>query len=222
MSRKQAQIGITGGIATGKSTVTQYLEHRYGLPVFDADSYAREAVKPESPIFERIVQRYGESIELPEGGLNRQQLGEIVFNNPVERQWLEEQIHPYVLDRLYTILNQSSPQDTLVFSIPLLFEAQMTDLVEEIWVIYCSEEQQIERLMNRNHLTFEQAQMRINSQMPLAEKVQRGDRLLDNSSTESELFQQVDRLLQHSGQLRSGISGDRQFSVTLKRSNSRI
>lgn len=196
MSQKQAQIGITGGIATGKSTVTGYLEQRYGLPVFDADRYAREAVQPKSPIFQRIVQRYGKTIELPEGGLNRQQLGEIVFSNPVERQWLEEQIHPYVRDRLYHDLNQSSPQDTLVFSIPLLFEAQMTDLVEEIWVVYCSEAQQIERLMRRNHLTLEQAQMRINSQMPLAEKCQRGDRLLDNSSTESELFQQIDRILQ--------------------------
>ncbi|MDB9517750.1 dephospho-CoA kinase [Roseofilum reptotaenium CS-1145] len=196
MSQKQAQIGITGGIATGKSTVTGYLEQRYGLPVFDADRYAREAVQPKSPIFQRIVQRYGKTIELPGGGLNRQQLGEIVFSNPVERQWLEEQIHPYVRDRLYHDLNQSSPQDTLVFSIPLLFEAQMTDLVEEIWVVYCSEAQQIERLMRRNHLTLEQAQMRINSQMPLAEKCQRGDRLLDNSSTESELFQQIDRILQ--------------------------
>ncbi|MBP0027998.1 dephospho-CoA kinase [Roseofilum sp. Guam] len=196
MSQKQAQIGITGGIATGKSTVTGYLEQRYGLPVFDADRYAREAVQPKSPIFQRIVQRYGKTIELPEGGLNRQQLGEIVFSNPVERQWLEEKIHPYVRDRLYHDLNQSSPQDTLVFSIPLLFEAQMTDLVEEIWVVYCSEAQQIERLMRRNHLTLEQAQMRINSQMPLPEKCQRGDRLLDNSSTESELFQQIDRILQ--------------------------
>lgn len=196
MSQKQAQIGITGGIATGKSTVTGYLEQRYGLPVFDADRYAREAVQPKSPIFQRIVQRYGKTIELPEGGLNRQQLGAIVFSNPVERQWLEEQIHPYVRDRLYHDLNQSSPQNTLVFSIPLLFEAQMTDLVEEIWVVYCSEAQQIERLMRRNHLTLEQAQMRINSQMPLAEKCQRGDRLLDNSSTESELFQQIDRILQ--------------------------
>ncbi|MDJ1178087.1 dephospho-CoA kinase [Roseofilum sp. BLCC_M91] len=195
MSRKQAQIGITGGIATGKSTVTGYLEERYGLPVFDADSYAREAVKPESPLFERIVQRYGESIQLPEGGLNRQELGEIVFKNPVERQWLEEQIHPYVRDRLQTILNQSSPQDTLVFSIPLLFEAQMSDLVAEIWVVYCSEEQQIERLMGRNHLTFEQAQIRINSQMPLAEKCRLGDRLLNNTSTPSQLFVQIDRIL---------------------------
>ncbi|HBR00949.1 MAG TPA: dephospho-CoA kinase [Cyanobacteria bacterium UBA11691] len=196
MSQKQAQIGITGGIATGKSTVTRYLEQHYGLPVFDADRYAREAVQPKSPVFQRIVQRYGKTIELPEGGLNRQQLGEIVFSNPVERQWLEEQIHPYVRDRLYYDLNQSSPQDTLVFSIPLLFEAQMTDLVEEIWVVYCSEAQQRERLMRRNHLTLEQAQIRINSQMPLAEKCQRGDRLLDNSSTESELFQQIDRILQ--------------------------
>jgi len=195
VSRKQAQIGITGGIATGKSTVTAYLEKQCGLPVFDADVYAREAVQPESPIFQRIVQRYGKSIQLPTGGLNRQQLGEIVFNNSTERQWLEGQIHPYVLNRFYTVLNQSSPQDTLVFSIPLLFEAQMTDLVEEIWVVYCSEEQQIERLMRRNHLTLDEAQMRINSQMPLDEKVRRGDRLLDNSSTESELFRQVDGLL---------------------------
>lgn len=196
--RTRAEIGITGGIASGKSTASEYLQKHYGFIVCDADVYAREAIQPNSIIWQMIIERYGNQVSLPDRQLNRQQLGEIVFKNPVERQWLEEQIHPYVRDRLLNALNHSSSQDTIVFSIPLLFEAQMSDLVAEIWVVYCSEEQQIERLMRRNHLTLEQAQMRIDSQMPLAQKCRLGDRLLDNSTTESELFQQIDRILQSS------------------------
>ncbi len=195
MSQKQARLGITGGIASGKTTVTGYLETHYGYPIFDADVYAREAVEPGSEIFERIVQRYGQGIQLQEGSLDRQRLGEIIFDHQEEREWLEQQIHPYVRDRFQTILDQSSPQDTLIFSIPLLFEAQMTDLVQNIWVVWCTPKQQLQRLQQRNSLTLPQAQARLNSQLPLLEKCQKGDRILDNSSTPAALFAQIDNIL---------------------------
>lgn len=188
-------IGLTGGIATGKSTVAEYLAITYQLPVFDADIYAREAVEPDSPIFTAIVQRYGVRILEEDGSLNRQQLGKIVFSDPQERQWLEQQIHPYARSR-FEVQRHTYPATILVFVIPLLLEAKMTDLVTQIWVVTCSTAQQQQRLSQRNHLSVEQAQNRINAQMPLAEKEKQADIVLDNSTTQEALFIQVDQAMQ--------------------------
>ncbi|MGH8000774.1 MAG: dephospho-CoA kinase, partial [Brasilonema sp.] len=184
-------IGLTGGIATGKTTVANYLASAYNLPILDADIYAREAVSVGSLILQEIAQRYGEQILLTDGNLNRQKLGEIIFNKQEERIWVEQLIHPYVGDRFLKEIALSSAQ-TLVLVVPLLFEAGMTDLVTEIWVVSCSEQQQLQRLMQRNHLTLEQAEARIKSQLSIAEKVARADVVLDNSSTLEVLLKQVD------------------------------
>ncbi|MGB3655457.1 MAG: dephospho-CoA kinase [Rivularia sp. (in: cyanobacteria)] len=184
-------IGLTGGIATGKTTVANYLANAYNLPILDADIYAREAVAADSPLLEQIVKRHGEKILLADGSLNREKLGEIVFNNQQERLWIDSLIHPYVSDRLSLGIKDISAK-TLISVVPLLFEAGMTDLVTEIWVVSCSEKQQLERLMQRNQLTLEQAQVRINSQMPLSKKKKKADIVLDNSSNVDELLKQVD------------------------------
>jgi dephospho-CoA kinase len=184
-------IGLTGGIATGKTTVAKYLAETYKLPILDADIYARDAVAVGSPILNAIAQRYGDDILLSNGELNRQKLGEIVFKNQTERLWIESLIHPYVRGKFNQEI-ANTPAETLVLVIPLLFEAGITDVVTEIWVVSCSESQQLERLMQRNNLTLEQAQARINSQMPLAEKVTRADVVLDNSQTLEKLLSQID------------------------------
>ena len=195
-------IGLTGGIGTGKTTVSNYLTHHYQLPVLDADIYAREAVQLGSPVLGEIYKRYGTDVQQPDGTLNRKRLGEIVFNHPLERQWLEQQIHPYVRDRFQSALD-TLVASTVVLVVPLLFEANMTDLITEIWVVSCSPEQQLERILKRdrekfpidNPLSLEQAQARINSQLPLQEKVSRADVVLDNSSTPEALLKQVDLAL---------------------------
>lgn len=196
-------IGLTGGIATGKTAISNYLADTYKFPILDADIYAREAVNPGSPILNSIVERYGVLILLPDGNLNRSELGNIIFCNASERQWLEQQIHPYVRRRFVeatqiciAALSQVS-QNTLTFVlvVPLLFEAQMTDLCTEIWVVYCSPEVQLERLMQRDGLSCDRASARINAQMPIAQKCQKADVVLDNSSTLDSLFLQVDALL---------------------------
>ncbi len=184
-------IGLTGGIATGKTTVSHYLATAYQLPVLDADVYAREAVQPGSSVLKAIVERYSSDILLPDGTLNRQKLGQIVFSSTDERRWLEQQIHPYVRDRLISAINEL-PLQTVVLVIPLLFEAGMTDLVTQIWVVRCSQQQQQERLMQRDHLSREAAQARINSQMPIEDKAARADVVLNNSSTSEALLKQVD------------------------------
>jgi dephospho-CoA kinase len=229
-------IGLTGGIATGKTAISNYLADACGFPILDADIYAREAVHPGSPILESIVERYGAGILLPDGNLNRAELGNIIFCNALDRQWLEQQIHPYVRRRLVeetqSCIAALSPvsqgtQDlgtktqetgffhrdqklersivekkpgfctgadtlTLVLVVPLLFEANMTDLCTEIWVVYCSPEVQLERLMQRDGLSYDRANARINAQLSLAQKCQQADVVLDNSSTLDSLFLQVD------------------------------
>lgn len=187
-------IGLTGGIGTGKTTVSNYLARHHQLPVLDADIYAREAVQEGSPILDRIFEHYGVTVRLPDDTLNRKRLGEIIFSYPDEKQWLEEQIHPYVRDRFQSQL-ATLVAPSVVLVVPLLFEANMTDLVTEIWVVSCSSEEQLRRIMERDRLSLEQTQSRINSQLPLQEKIARADVVLDNSSTPEALLEQVDSAL---------------------------
>ena len=188
----QRLIGLTGGIATGKTTVSNYLRDRYGFPILDADIYAKEAVEVDSPIFQEIVKHYGSEIQLENRALNRTKLGDIIFNNTDEKVWLEAQIHPYVRKRFQEVIDSLDNQ-IIVLSIPLLIEANLTHLVSEIWVVYCDVEQQIQRLHQRNKLTEEQAIARIKNQLPLAEKIIRADVVLDNSGSLEYLYQQIDQ-----------------------------
>ncbi|MFM7407410.1 MAG: dephospho-CoA kinase [Cuspidothrix sp.] len=186
-------IGLTGGIATGKSTVANYLATAYNLPILDADIYARDAVSVGSPILSQIAAKYGQDMILDDGNLNRSKLGEIIFNSPQERYWVESLIHPYVRNCFDQAIKESSA-NTLILVIPLLFEANLESLVNQIWVVSCSLQQQQARLITRNNLTLEQAMVRINSQLPMAEKIARADVVLDNSSTLESLLKQVDKL----------------------------
>ena len=190
-------IGLTGGIGTGKTTVSDYLANHYNLPVLDADIYAREAVQPGSEVLEEIQERYGLGILLPDGKLDRLRLGQIVFSSASERLWLEQRIHPYVRDRITAQLDTLDPQKypTVVLVVPLLFEARMTDLVTEIWVVACDQTQQVDRVKSRDGLPLEQIQSRINSQMSIEKKLAQANVFLDNSSTPEALLKQVDEAI---------------------------
>jgi dephospho-CoA kinase len=203
--RPQRRIGLTGGIATGKTTVANHLAAR--LPILDADRYAHEAVAPGSPALAQIVDRYGPQMLLPDDGaagssfeetsalpqLDRRRLGDVVFGDPAERQWLEQQIHPIVAQRFDQALAELADAPVVLLVIPLLFEAQLTHRVSEIWVVTCSPQEQLDRLMARNHWTQDQAQVRIAAQMPLSEKSARADVVLINSGNRASLLDQVDR-----------------------------
>jgi dephospho-CoA kinase len=188
-------IGLTGGIGMGKTTVSNHLSEVHNLPVLDADLLAREAVAVGSPVLATIADRYGTGILHADGSLNRSRLGEIVFSSIPERLWLEQQTHPYVRDRLVSGMAELAQQPTIVLVIPLLFEARMTDLITESWVVHCSIASQLKRLMQRDSLSLEQAQARINSQMAIQKKLAHADRVLDNSSSLASLLEQVDRFL---------------------------
>lgn len=188
----QRVIGLTGGIATGKSSVAKHLSAFYQLPILDADIYAREAITTE--FLEILETRYGSKILQSDRTLDRSQLANIVFSNLQEKIWLEQQIHPYVRKRL-EIKAQSHFPHPVVMVIPLLFEAKMQDLVTETWVVACSIEQELERLMIRDALTLEVAQLRIDQQMPITQKLAIADFKLDNSGTILDLHKQVDLLM---------------------------
>ncbi len=188
-------IGLTGGIATGKSTASEYLASRHGLPVLDADVYARQAVEKGSEILDAIARRYSSDILLPSGQLDRQKLGDIIFQDQGEKDWLEQQIHPFVRAQFAKTTAASPLNQTLVYSIPLLFEANLTHLVTEIWVVYCKPEQQKQRLMSRSHLSEDAAVARINSQLDLEQKCRKADYVIDNVSTPGKMFAKIDGLI---------------------------
>lgn len=188
-------IGLTGGIATGKSTATDYIAQKHQLPVLDADVYSRLAVAKGSEILAAIALRYGPAILMPDGTLNRSQLGQIIFSKTAEKSWIEQQIHPFVRTQFRETTASFPPDQTLVYSIPLLFEASLTHLVTETWVITCHPAQQKQRLMRRNQLSNKDAQLRIDAQMSLAEKCKLADHILDNTGSSERLFAQIDALL---------------------------
>ena len=175
---QQRIIGLTGGIATGKTTVSDYLHLTYGLPILDADIYARQALTGDR--LQQLRDRYGDQIFDPLGNLDRAQLGAIVFADAAERLWLESLIHPYVKETLIDEAQKLAPA-TVVMVIPLLFEAGMQNLVTEIWAIACDPKLQLKRLMQRNHLTKSEALQRINSQKPQVEKLVLADVIIVNN-----------------------------------------
>ncbi|MCY7333457.1 MAG: dephospho-CoA kinase [Pseudanabaena sp. CAN_BIN31] len=192
---KQRIIGITGGIATGKTTVSDYLHHSYGLPILDADLYAREALTGDRLL--KVKDRYGKIILDEQGNLDRRKLGAIVFESASDRQWLEALIHPYVQECLIAEADRRSPS-TVVMVIPLLFEAKMQNLVTEIWAIVCDPQQQLQRLIERNHLSKSEALQRISSQMSQSEKAELADVVITNLDNTEQLFLQVDNAMANS------------------------
>jgi len=174
----QRRIGLTGGIASGKSTVGRLLEDR-GWPVLDADCFARDALAPNSACAFAVAERYGVVVG-DASALNRAELGRIVFNNPVERRWLEKLVHPLVKQRFEQELQHLQTAPVVVLMIPLLFEAGLETLCSEVWLVYCEPEQQLERLMNRNKLSKTEALARLNAQWPLDTKKALADVVIDN------------------------------------------
>ncbi len=195
----QRRIGLTGGIASGKSSVGKYLKDIKGLPTIDADIYAREALEPGTITTQEIVKRYGKSILdknlTNQISINRSTLSQIIFKDKKERLWLEQLIHPLVIKQLQLALDSEENIPTYVLIIPLLFEAKLTRLCSEIWVVSCTPEQQLKRLLARNPLTLEEAKARIRAQWDIGYKAKLADVVIDNTGSHQSWIEQVNSLL---------------------------
>ncbi|AZV50571.1 dephospho-CoA kinase [Bacillus halotolerans] len=189
-------IGLTGGIASGKSTVANMLIDK-GITVIDADIIAKQAVEKGMPAYRQIIDEFGEDILLENGDIDRRKLGALVFTNEQKRLALNSIVHPAVREEMLKRRNESiANQETfVVLDIPLLFESKLESLVDKIIVVSVTKELQLERLTKRNQLTEEEALSRIRSQIPLEEKVSRADNVIDNSGTLEETKQQLEEIL---------------------------
>ncbi len=195
----QRRIGITGGIASGKSSVAKYLEDYKNLMILDADIYAQNILSPGTEISNSVIKHFGKDIiytnEDNKQVINRISLAEKIFSNHKERMWLEKLIHPIVREKIEESLRDNIKKSTIVIVIPLLFEAKLMDLCSEIWVIDCSQEKQIKRLMKRNNLSKKQSIERINSQLPLSIKKNLADVIIDNNNKLKDLIKQIEDFL---------------------------
>ncbi|EEU31152.1 dephospho-CoA kinase [Limosilactobacillus coleohominis 101-4-CHN] len=189
-------IGITGGIASGKSTVSNYLI-RCGYSVVDADHVARQVVAPGTRGLKKIVQTFGPQILTDDGRLDRQKLGQVVFNSPNQLQRLNEILQPLIRQEIIRQLTalQRTDHQLIFLDAPLLFEQHYDTLCDLVMVVVVSPAIQLKRLMKRNQLTVEQAEARIKSQLPLGTKKTLADLVIDNDSTIARTEQQVQQWL---------------------------
>lgn len=189
-------IGLTGSIATGKSTVSLMFDD-FGIPVIDADKVARQVVEPGEKAYNDIVHTFGEHIVKEDNTLDRQKLGSIVFADEEKRKKLNSIIHPEIRKKILHDRDQLVKQGvrSVVLDIPLLYESKLTHYVDKVIVVSVDAKVQLERLMARNNFTEEEARQRISSQMPVKEKAKLADAVIDNNGTKTETYEQLEKLL---------------------------
>ncbi|MGF9963452.1 dephospho-CoA kinase [Bacillus rhizoplanae] len=189
-------IGLTGGIASGKSTVSQMFQG-FHVPVIDADIIAREVVEPGKEAYNGIVAAFGKEVLGENGELDRPKLGSIVFHNEEKRLLLNGIVHPAVRKEMNAQKDMyiREKAQAVVLDIPLLFESKLTGLVDKILLVYVDSETQLTRLMERNNFTEEEAKARIASQMPLEDKITLADKVINNNGTMEETKAQLSHIL---------------------------
>jgi len=189
-------IGLTGGIASGKSTVSNMLKAK-GFTIVDADIAARKVVEPGEPAYEQIIEAFGEGILLQDLTLDRKKLGALIFADEALRMKLNSIVHPAVRAWMTREKDRAieNGKKTVFLDIPLLFESRLTYMVERTILVYVDEETQLKRLMARNGLSEKEAQMRIRAQMPLSEKKALADAVLDNNGSPEETKQQLEKIV---------------------------
>lgn len=188
-------IGLTGGIASGKSTISKMLKE-LGAEVIDADLVAREVIQPRSAAWREMVEAFGKGILNDDRTINRRRLGSLVFPDPKAVERLNAITHPRILKRIQERVEEARRRGVrvLVIDAPLLIEAGMVPMVDEVWVVKVDPDTQITRLMARDHFTFQEALNRLNSQMPLEEKLKYAHRVIDNKGTPEETRAEVTRI----------------------------
>ena len=189
-------IGITGGIASGKSTVTNFLREQ-GFQVVDADAVVHQLQKPGGRLYQLLVQHFGQEIILENGELNRPLLASLIFSNPEEREWSKQTQGEIIREELAALRDQLTQTETIFFmDIPLLFEQNYANWFDETWLVYVDRDVQVERFMKRDQLSKEVAESRLAAQWSLEKKKDLASHVLDNNGSRDQLVSQVVKLLE--------------------------
>ena len=193
-------IGITGGIASGKSTVTNFLR-KQGFQVVDADAVVHRLQKPGGRLFKALVQHFGQEIILENGELNRPLLASLIFSNTEEREWSKQIQGEIIREELARLRDQLAQTEEIFFmDIPLLFEQDYSAWFDETWLVYVEPDVQMERLMKRDQLSKDLAISRLSAQWPLEEKKGLASQVIDNNGSQDQLLAQLNFLLERSDQ----------------------
>lgn len=191
-------VGLTGGIASGKSVVSNYLKQK-GIPIIDADVVAREVVEPGTRGLQKIVDHFGTDYLTSEQTLDRKKLGQLIFSNEAAREQLAVFLDQAILDRMQelTAAYRARQEPLIVWDMALLIEKNYQSLVDEVLLVSVAPNIQVERLMARDHISAKEAKQKIASQLPLQEKKRFADLWIDNSGTLDETYRQIDHWLEN-------------------------
>ena len=195
----QRRIGLTGGIASGKTTITNYIRKHKKIPILDADNLSRELIKPNTYGYKKILEYFGNQIidnnNNLEKAINRTLLRKIIFNNSESKEWVEKLLHPLIKERMIEECSRYANNQTILLVIPLLFEAKFEDICTEIWLVKCPSKLQKKRLIKRDKISEKEAYEIINFQLSFEEKRKLSDIILDNSDDQNKWINKIKELL---------------------------
>ena len=195
----QRRIGLTGGIASGKTTITNYIRKHKKIPIIDADNLSRELIKPNTYGYKKILDYFGNKIidnkNNSERVINRKLLRNIIFKHSESKEWIDKLLHPLIKEKMIEECSQYNNNQTIVLVIPLLFEAKFEDICTEIWLVKCPKEIQKKRLITRDKISEKEAYDSINLQLGFEEKRKFSDIILDNSDDQNKWIDTIRELL---------------------------
>ena len=199
LKKRQRRIGLTGGIACGKSTITNYIRNYKNIPILDADNLSRELIRPNTYGYKKIIEYFGNQIinkKLDsDREINRKLLRNIIFKNSKSKEWIEELLHPLIKEKMVEECNQYKNNQTILLVIPLLFEAKFEDICTEIWLVKCPREIQKKRLIIRDKISEKEAYEAINLQVSFEEKIRHSDIILDNSNDQNKWINKIKEII---------------------------
>ncbi len=195
----QRRVGLTGGIASGKTTITNYIRKHKNIPILDADNFSRELIKPNTYGYKKILDYFGNKIidnkNSSERIINRKLLRNIIFKDSESKEWVENLLHPLIKEKMIEKCSQYKNNQTIVLVIPLLFEAKFEDICTEIWLVKCPKELQKKRLITRDKISEKEAHDSINLQLSFEEKRKYADIILDNTDDQNKWIKTIRELL---------------------------
>ena len=198
LKNNQRRIGLTGGIATGKTTISNYIKKYSEIPILDADHFSKELIQPRNKGYKAVLDYFGHQIiddRSSEKEINRELLKKIIFDNSKHREFIQNLLHPLIKEKMIEKCNQLEKNKILLLVVPLLFEAKFTDLCTEIWLVKCPKAIQKQRLMKRNMISDNEAEKIINIQQSFEEKSKFSDVILDNSKDQKLWINTIEKLI---------------------------